>query len=274
MRNKITLLLLLVSVSFFLIPQTVRSESGQPDKESASSSRQKNSTGADKELDRDALYEKLRKQDQGRKKEIADPLEPVNRVVFQFNDKVYIYVFSPVSDVYTVIVPVGLRDKIGNIFYNLGYPQRFANDLLQLRFKAAAKETGSFLINTCLGFLGYLDVAQHIEALNPPPPDNDMGYTLRYWGVGQGCYIVWPFLGPSTLRTSIGMAGDYFVEYYTDPLTYYESWELSWGMRGLERLNSLPRILGTYKDMKGAALSPYTAVKNGYIQYRKNKFRE
>ena len=229
----------------------------------------------DGELDREALYEKLRKQDQGRRKLIADPLEPVNRAVFKFNDKVYVYVFTPVSDTYTVIVPHGLRDKIGNIFYNLGYPQRFVNDLLQLRFAAAAKETGSFLVNTCLGFLGYLDVAQHIESLNnPAPPDNDFGVTLRYWGMGQGFYIVWPVMGPSTLRVSTGMVGDYFVEYYSDPFTYYSSWELSWGLRVEERLNSVPTILNRYNNMKGAALSPYTAVKNGYVQYRQNKLRK
>lgn len=288
--HKINTLLLIVFFCVFLLPAAAQSESGpeaKGDSPAKSASGQKNAAKQnpegkeegnqerDSELDRDALYERLRQQDQGRKRLIADPLEPINRAVFKFNDRVYVYVLTPVSDTYTVIVPSGLRDKIGNIFYNLGYPQRFANDLLQLRFSAAAKETGSFLVNTCLGFLGYLDVAQHIESLNnPPPPDNDFGLTLGYWGMGQGFYIVWPFMGPSTLRASTGMVGDYFLEYYADPFTYYSSWKLSWGLRVEQRLNSLPSLLNRYNDMKDAALSPYTSVKNGYVQYRQNKLRD
>ncbi len=267
-------ILLFVCAILFLIPQTVLGGSVSSDEESASLKQEKNTTPADKKLDREKLYEQLRRQEQSRKREVADPLEPVNRVVFQFNDKVYVYLLRPVSNAYTFVMPTGLRDKIDNVFYNLAYPKRLGNNILQLRLGAAAKETGTFLINTCLGFFGLIDVSQRVDALSPKPPENDAGITLRHWGVGQGCYIVWPLIGPSTLRSSAGMVGDYCVDYYTDPLTYYGSWELEWGVRGVEGMNMLPGILNRYENMKEAAISPYTAVKNAYVQHRKNKLRE
>lgn len=274
MLSKEKILLLIILTGILLLPKTVLGKSPRS-AESAHLEKAKQNlkeqNASQSELDREALYQKLSQQYKNRKKEIADPLEPWNRVVFRFNDKLYTYMLTPVSEAYTYVLPQEARGKIGNIYHNLLYPKRFINDVLQLRIKAAAKETGSFIVNTVFGFLGCFDVAQDIDYLkNPSPEHNGFGLTLQSWGVGEGIYIVWPFFGPRTLRSSVGMAGNYF----SVPSTYIKPWQQRWSLKGEKGLNNLPGKLKTYKDMKETAIAPYTAVKDGYLQYRKSRLPE
>lgn len=199
-----------------------------------------------------------------------DPIEPINRAFFYFNDKVYIYIFTPVSKGYVKITPKFARIGINNFFSNLASPLRVLNNLLQGKIKNAGAESGKFFVNTFLGFLGFIDSARVFEKLNPPK--EDLGQTFGKWGIGQGPYLVIPFLGPSTLRDSAGMVG----EFYIDPVFY--AYDLNSRekliMDGTKNINSLPSRMDLYKTLKDSALDPYTAAKNAYIQIREEQTKK
>lgn len=199
---------------------------------------------------------------------VADPLEPYNRLVFRFNDGLYTYVLIPVADGYSAVVPEPFRQGIENVFDNVRFPGRMVNHLLQGRPVRSAQEVAGFVVNTVFGFGGLLDPADSISWLGPP--EKDTGTTLGTWGIGQGVYIVWPVLGPSTLRSSVGMVGDYFL----DPLYYIEDEEFGFWLSGVENFNKLPSLMGRYQDMKDFGIEPYSSVKDGYVQYRRQKIRK
>ncbi|MFP4257940.1 MAG: VacJ family lipoprotein [Desulfovermiculus sp.] len=200
---------------------------------------------------------------------VADPLEPWNRLMFQVNDRLYVWVLDPAARGYAAAMPEPWRESFDNAFYNVATPVRLVNNLLQGRPVNAARELGSCVINTVFGFVGLLEPAKSIELLRPQPPDTDAGLTLGTWGLGHGFYLVLPVLGPSSLRDSVGRVGDV----YLDPLDYVSSWELALGLRAEEKLNAMSLRLGQYEDMKESALDPYTAFKDGYIQYRKRALK-
>jgi phospholipid-binding lipoprotein MlaA len=194
--------------------------------------------------------------------QISDPLAPVNRVIFQFNDKLYFWVLKPAAQGYNVIFREDIRNCIANFFSNLLTPVRVANCILQGKFKAAGTETARFFVNTTMGVLGFGDAGKVIFHLEIS--DEDLGQTLGVYGIGNGFYIVWPIVGPSTLRDSVGFGGDLFV----NPLTYLEPFGLAAGVGGYRRFNDLSLRIGEYEAIKAAAIEPYTAVRDGYIQFR------
>lgn len=202
---------------------------------------------------------------------LADPLKPVNKVIFVFNDKLYLYGLKPVSQVYVKTVPQPMRTGIDNFFYNLRFPIRFVNSLLQGKLKKAGQETTSFALNSVLGFAGFLKPSQEVSWLSPEPSKEDTGQTLGVWGFGPGFYIVWPIIGPSSLRGTAGKVGDFFL----DPVTYIERpLALAIGVDAAEKINALSLRLGEYEDLKEAAFDPYIAFREGYYQYRLKLIKE
>jgi phospholipid-binding lipoprotein MlaA len=198
---------------------------------------------------------------------VPDPFEPVNRAFFNFNDKFYFWVMKPVAIGYKAVVPEEVRLSIRNFFYNLAFPVRFVNNLLQAKFFGAFEETCSFLVNSTVGLGGLADVATAIDLKRH---DEDLGQTLAVYGAGPGFYINWPFLGPSTVRDSIGMTGDLFL----DPLTYMGTHWYAPGARGLNVTNETSLRLGDYESLKKAALDPYVALRNAYYQNRLSRIKE
>ena len=193
---------------------------------------------------------------------IADPIEPWNRAMFQFNDKLYFWALKPVARGYNAVVPEPARISVRSFFRNVAMPVRFVNSLFQGKFKAAGTELARFGINTTIGLVGFFDVAKSrfdLEAHN-----EDLGQTLGYYGMGGLMYIVWPFIGPSNVRDTIGFAGDSFL----NPVNYIEPFEAAFGVSAYEQLNRTSLELGTYEDMVESALEPYIAVRDAYIQYR------
>jgi len=195
--------------------------------------------------------------------EIADPLEPVNRAVHQFNDKLYYWALKPVARGYKAVVPEPARIGVRNFFNNLRFPARFLSCLLQADFKGAATETGRFTINTVWGIGGLMDPASGKE-LNLLEQDTDLGQTLGVWGVGQGFYIVWPILGPSSPRDTVSIAGDYFIY----PVSYISPWYAWLGVRTYQEVNATSLRIGDYEALKEAAIDPYIAFRDAYAQYR------
>lgn len=200
--------------------------------------------------------------------EIADPLEPFNRAMHQFNDKLYFWALKPVAQGYKAIVPEPARVSVKNFFSNLGFPARFLSCLLQADFSGAATETGRFTINTIWGIGGLLDPSAGRE-LDLQKQDTDLGQTLGVWGVGQGFYIVWPVFGPSSPRDSVSIAGDYFLY----PVSYISPWYAGLGVRVFEEVNATSLRIGDYEALKDAAIDPYVAFRDAYAQYRFKKIK-
>jgi phospholipid-binding lipoprotein MlaA len=200
---------------------------------------------------------------------IADPLEPVNRVFFHFNDKLYFWVLKPVATGYETIIPEDGRVGVRNFFSNFTTPIRLVNCLLQARFKGAGNETVRFFINTTYGIVGFLDTAK--KEFKIEKQEADFGQTLGVWGMGPAFYINWPILGPSTLRETVGYVGDAFL----DVRTYLPSRFLIVNVSAwvLDKVNETSLTLGEYESLKKAALDPYIALKEAYYQYRQNKIK-
>ncbi|MBI5586698.1 MAG: VacJ family lipoprotein [Deltaproteobacteria bacterium] len=197
---------------------------------------------------------------------ISDPLEPFNRAMFHFNDKLYFWVLKPVAQGYNQVVPEPARVGVQNFFSNLRMPVRFVSSLLQGDVKGAATQLGRFLVNTIWGVGGLLDPASS-EQLDMPKQDADLGQTLGIYGVGQGFYLVWPILGPSSARDSVGLAGDFFLY----PVSYINPWYDWLAVRSYEEVNAASLRIGDYEALKEAAIDPYVAIRNAYQQYRQKK---
>ncbi|MGE5285173.1 MAG: VacJ family lipoprotein [Actinomycetota bacterium] len=193
---------------------------------------------------------------------IADPIEPVNRAIFTFNDKAYFWFFKPVAKGYNAVVPQSVRVAVRNFFSNLSTPIRVANNLLQGEFRATGTELLRFTINSTIGMAGLFDPAH--DGFHLEKKDADLGQTLGRYGLGQGIYLVLPLLGPTTLRDGAGRAGDLFL----DPISYITPTQASIEVNAYKRENDLSLRIGEYEDLTGSALDPYVAVRDAYAQHR------
>lgn len=200
--------------------------------------------------------------------QVADPIEPFNRAMFWFNDKLYFYLLKPIARGYRV-VPEPARISVGNFFSNLASPIRLVNDLLQLKLRRAGSELARFSVNSTVGLLGLFDPAK--SWLKLEKHSEDFGQTLGHYGIGNGFYLVLPVLGPSTLRDGVGKIGDYFVDPITSP--YYcelRTWE-QYSLKGADRINWLSLDRDSYEALKKESLDPYLTLRNSYLQYRQGQ---
>lgn len=203
------------------------------------------------------------------KVQVADPLSPWNRAMFHFNDKLYFWALKPLARGYKAIAPDFIRTGVKNFFRNITTPIRLVNCILQAKGNAAAVEFSRFIVNTTIGVLGFGSPADKFPKLAPPDAE-DLGQTFGNYGLGNGFYIVWPILGPSTLRDSIGLVGDFFLH----PVTYVDPLEASLGIRGFDTVNNTSFRIGDYESFKKSAIDPYTALRDVYLQVRENKIKE
>lgn len=194
---------------------------------------------------------------------IDDPLEPANRAANIFNDRMYFWVLKPVAQAYKFVVPEPARISVKNLFFHLGYPARFLNCLLQTDFAGAGEETSRFVINTIWGIGGLMDPAGG-EKINLKKQDTDLGETLGVYGVGHGFYIVWPVFGPSSPRDSARFIDRHLLY----PTSYVLPWYASTALTAFDYVNSASLRIGEYESLIGAAIDPYTAMRNAYVQYR------
>ena len=208
--------------------------------------------------------------------EVYGPLESYNRVMTNFNDKLYIYVLKPLSNGYKSVTTKGVRDSVGNFFHNLLYPIRLVNNMLQGKFSNSAEETGRFIINSTIGLLGLFDVAKSqfgLEAHN-----EDFGQTLGYWGVGSGPHIVLPFFGPSNLRDAFSL----YPNSLLNPIDYHQNREYnlasnsieSLAIRSFEKVNSVAQSNNAYELMKKDAIDLYPYLRDVYEQHREKLIKD
>lgn len=201
--------------------------------------------------------------------EIADPIEPINRMMFHINDKLYFWVLKPVAWGYAFVVPERARVGVRRFFSNVTTPIRLANDLLQFKFEHAGTELSRFVINSTVGVLGFTDPARDRWGLFKH--EEDFGQTLGFYGSGPGFYINWPILGPSSLRDTVGLAGDFLL----NPISYLfpNNPELAYGLYAYRRVNETSLTIGDYEAIK-EELEPYIFLRNAYHQHRENAVKE
>lgn len=192
-----------------------------------------------------------------------DPLEPLNRGIYKFNDGVDHLVIKPAAEFYTFVVPQFMRRGVSNFFSNLDDVIVALNSLLQGKLGHAGSDVARFAVNTTAGVLGLFDVASHVGL---DKHNEDFGQTLGYWGIGNGPYLVLPFLGPSSMRDAVGWVGDV----YAWPGTYVESNRDRNILVGLRFISTRAQLLDATRILETAAIDPYTFVRDAYLQRRQN----
>lgn len=208
---------------------------------------------------------------EGEEEIISDPLEGYNRFMFKVNDRLYFWVFKPVGQGYAKVVPEVARSGIRNAFYNFIFPVRFVNNLLQLKPVQAGAEAARFVLNSLFGFAGFYNFVDEQCTAKLGPYDEDFGQTLGRYGMKPVLYIVWPVLGPSNLRDSIGLGGDYFL----DPTFYMPiPWYTMGGIKTWQQVNAVSLRLGEYEDFLQSAIDPYISMRNAFTQFRQNLIKK
>ncbi len=192
-----------------------------------------------------------------------DPIEPFNRVVYEFNDTLDRILIKPVAKGYRAIMPSPVDRGVTNFFSNLSDVGSAINNLLQFKLKRAASDVSRVLVNSTVGVLGFFDVASN---MNLEKHGEDFGQTLGAWGVGPGPYIVLPVLGPSDGRDTIGLV----VDWYTDPVTYVDPTRARNGLIVLRGIDKRADLLGASRVVEEAALDKYEFIRDSYLQKRQN----
>ncbi|MBF0460518.1 MAG: VacJ family lipoprotein [Magnetococcales bacterium] len=198
--------------------------------------------------------------------DVSDPLEPVNRFFFGFNDLFYTGLLQPVSSVYASALPESGRVGVRNFFQNLATPTHFLSALLQGKVEQSGTELARFGINTVFGLLGFVDVA---ERMGMKGVNADLGQTLGRYGAGDTLYLVWPILGPSNLRDTVGLTGDVLL----NPLTYTPT-TIGASLVAHRTVNETSLHLGEYEDLKNSAVDPYVSLRDAYLQRRRAQIQE
>jgi phospholipid-binding lipoprotein MlaA len=202
----------------------------------------------------------------------ADPLEPFNSAMLNFNLKVDQYVVFPVANAYASVVPRPARESVGNFFSNVAVIPRFANNLFQLHLARAGTEVARFGINTTLGVGGLFDVADKWFGLKENR--DDFGLTLGHYGVPTGPYLVLPLLGPSTVRDTVGIVADGAM----NPLDYLTPWYVyipaNTAEFALSGINYRSLHLNLFEEVDRYAIDLYGSVQDGYMQRRADQLRK
>ena len=198
-----------------------------------------------------------------------DPLEPMNRAIFQFNQAVDTVALKPITQLYREVVPEKGRELVSNFVDNLGMPVNFANSVFQLDPENSFKSFWSFFVNTAFGVGGLFDVAKEIPL---KPRETDFGQTLAIYGADAGHYIVLPLLGPSTVRDGIGRGVDAAME----PYRYFEYFQdgADTGFTITQIIDARSRNMTLIDDVFRTSLDPYSTFKSGYLQRRNAAVRK
>jgi len=192
-----------------------------------------------------------------------DPLEPLNRGVFRFNDAVDRAAIKPAATAYRDVVPSPVRTGINNFFSNLQDAWSAVNNALQLKGEAAGNSAVRFGVNTVFGLGGVLDIATEMRIERHT---KDFGHTLGYWGVPPGPYIVMPLLGPSTLRDTAGKS----VDVAGNLLSGLDDQGARNTATALKLLDSRAQLLGATAMLDQIALDPYTFARDAHLQRRRS----
>ncbi len=191
-------------------------------------------------------------------KATEDPLQPVNRVVFAFNDRADRYILRPVAKAYDAVMPTPGRIGVNNFFSNLLDVNNALNAMLQGQIKGTAETSLRVVVNSTLGIFGLFDVASDMGI---PRYATDFGQTMAHWGIPQGPYVVLPLLGPRTARAGVGV----FVDGWVSPMGQVDNEFTEWGLRSADVINFRASLLGADQLMSG---DRYIFFRDAYLQTR------
>ena len=201
---------------------------------------------------------------------VNDPLEPVNRAIFEFNEVFQTVLLRPVRVAYREVVPEVIRDAIKNILANLRSPINLTNDLLQGEGQRAWETFQRAVVNTTFGLGGIMDVGTEFGFL---AHEEDFGQTLAIWGVGAGPYIVIPFLGPSNPRDIVGRFADSYVDVFDIWADNANRDEASIARFAVGGIDSYSRVMDDLKSVKKTSIDYYAAIRSMYRQKRNDEIR-
>jgi len=208
--------------------------------------------------------------------EVKDCFEKVNRGIFAFNQGLDNAIFEPLAKGYRKL-PVPIRHGTGNVLDNLSTLMTVPNNLLQGEMKKAGQNTLRFAVNTTLGILGIFDPASGLGF--DASDKEDYGQTFGTWGIGEGCYLVLPILGPSTARDAIGTIGGTIAggdpwynvtvkndtHYFTD-FDYY-------GSSATNGINFRAKNIESFENLEQNSMDFYASVRSLYLQDRRQKIK-
>tara|TARA_Y100000816_G_C26092930_1_gene577868 strand:- start:664 stop:1452 length:789 start_codon:yes stop_codon:yes gene_type:complete len=205
--------------------------------------------------------------------EVKDCFEKINRVTFAFNQALDGIIFKPVASVYKKF-PSPVKSGVSNSLDNLSNLVTIPNNILQGDFTAAGVNSGRFLINSTIGILGLIDVAQYIGM--PEYEKEDYGQSLAKAGVGPGCYIVLPVLGPSTARDTLAstvnfLGGDAWYNVTVRNETHYFSDIDYYGSKITSGVDFRAKNYDSIENLEENSLDFYASVKSLYLQDRQQK---
>ena len=204
---------------------------------------------------------------------VKDCFEGFNRATFAFNQGLDIVIFEPIAKAYRIL-PSPVRNGVSNSLNNLSNLVTIPNNILQGDFKEASQNTGRFVVNTTIGVLGLFDVA---EAMGFSEYEKeDYGQSMGKAGVGPGCYIVLPVLGPSTVRDTMGsivniFGGDPWYNVSVKNDTQYFNDQDYYISRGTAGVDFRAKNIESFDNLEENAIDFYASVKSLYLQDRKQK---
>ena len=193
----------------------------------------------------------------------ADPLEPFNRTMFNFNDGLDKAILKPVATAYRDVTPAPVRTGVTNFFGNISDVWSMVNNLLQGKPEEAADSLFRVTTNTLWGLGGIFDVATDLKIRKH---SEDFGQTLGVWGVDSGPYVVLPLLGPSTVRDSVGLLADY----QGDLVSRSHNVPVRNSLTTLRVVNGRANLLGAGEVVDEAALDKYSFTRDIYLQRRRS----
>ena len=196
-----------------------------------------------------------------------DPLEPLNRPIWQFNDGLDSVVLKPIATVYRQSVPPLMRTGVANFFGNLSDAWSFVNSALQFKLENATDNFARVQINTLMGIFGIFDVASEF---NIDRHTEDFGQTLGHWGVPAGPFLMLPFLGPSTLRDTVALPVDRRLD-LVQRITHNDVRNSVYFLRAVDRRSNLLRVGNVLEE---ASLDRYSFMRDAYLQRRRAEIFE
>jgi len=202
------------------------------------------------------------------RKDIEDPWEGFNRLMFGFNNTLDTFLLRPTAIAYRTVVPLPMRDSLRNVIDNLGTPVILMNDVLQGDGDRAWNTVARFALNTTFGIAGLYDAGTHFGY---PKHEEDFGQTLGTWGVDGGPYVVLPIFGPSNVRDVFGRIGDYAM----NPLTYVvaknnEDYPLILlSVTTADVIDARSRNMESFDSIRENSLDYYATIRSLYTQNRR-----
>ena len=203
--------------------------------------------------------------------DVNDPLESINRAIFNFNEFILDLLLRPVADLYKDNLPAVFRTGVKNFITNLSTPVTVVNHFLQGEPDEALRSVGRMMANTIVGIGGLVDVADELGA---PGRNEDFGQTLGVWGVDEGIYLVLPIFGPSNPRD---LVGKFIIDPYFDATGYWisntDEDAIDWSLKATGGVSEYAEVIDELGQIKKTSVDYYAAIRSLYRQKRKSEIR-